>query len=142
MGIKTYLALLLAVMLSGCAGSVYDAFPKQYPATHTVNITVIRSAAKGILIAKDVLLDGTPIAEIGMGEYLTFRVTPGTHSMGIPESLLAIDYKAGRDYYLHVVPDSRWHSGYFLRTELIDEKRATLLLSEYVNITPRTSSPH
>ncbi|OPY03552.1 MAG: hypothetical protein A4E60_00217 [Syntrophorhabdus sp. PtaB.Bin047] len=128
--------LLLFLLLTGCAGAIYDTFPRQYPETHTVNITVIRSAAKGILIAKDVLLDGTPIAEIGMGEYLAFRVTPGTHSIGIPESLLAIDYKAGRGYYLHIVPDSRWHSGYFLRTELIDEKRAKSLLSEYANITP------
>jgi len=125
---------LLAILLTGCAGSIYDTFPRQYPETHAVNITVIRSV-EGVLIAKDILLDGAPIAEIGKGEYLTFRVSPGTHSIGIPESLLAIDFKAGKDYYLHIVPTRSWNEPY-LRTELMDQNRARSLLLEYVNITP------
>lgn len=125
----------ISLLLAGCAGSVYDAFPKQYSVEDTVSITVIRSV-KGVLVVKDILLDGTPIAQIARGEYATFRVTPGTHSIGIPESLLAIDYKADKRYYLHLVPTWTWNEPY-MRTELINEEQAMALLPEYIDITPK-----
>jgi hypothetical protein len=97
---KNFLLLLLAFTLLSCAHGKTVAFPETGNATEAARVVVIRSdELVGWGFSQKLILDGTVIAGLQAGEYVTFFVEPGFHTLGVGEDTITMPFRQGETHY-------------------------------------------
>ena len=104
---KKYLLLsILTLFLFACAHRKMEHFPPaENPAT-AAEVYVIRdNSLFGWGFSLKVALDDAIIAGLRAGEYVSFYVKPGFHSLGIAKPTLTVPFEKGHKYYFLISPD-------------------------------------
>ena len=92
--------MLLALLVFSCAHGKTDSFPTLDDPSENAQVYVIRdSNLMGWGLSLKVALDDALIAGLPSGEYVSFFVTPGFHSLGISKPTMTVPFEKGRKYY-------------------------------------------
>jgi len=104
---KNIIALsVLALLLLACAHGKTDHFPTVADTDDAALVYVIRdNNFMGWGFSLKVALDDSIIARLRSGEYVSFYVKPGFHSVGIPEPTLTVPFGKGEKYYFLIGAD-------------------------------------
>ena len=104
---KKLLALsLLIFLLLACAHGKTGGFPTLEDPSANAQVYVIRdNNLLGWGFSLKVALDDTIIARLRSGEYISFYVTPGFHSLGISEPSITVPFEKGKKYYFLISAD-------------------------------------
>ena len=90
----------LALLLISCAHGKTDSFPTLDNPSENAQVYVIRdSNLMGWGFSLKVALDDSIIARLRSGEYVSFYVKPGFHSLGISKPTMTVPFERGRKYY-------------------------------------------
>jgi hypothetical protein len=90
----------LALLLISCAHGKTDHFPTVSEPSDAAQVFVIRdNNLVGWGFSLKVALDESVIARLRSGEYVSFYVKPGFHSLGVSEPTLTVPFAKGRQYY-------------------------------------------
>jgi hypothetical protein len=90
----------LALLLISCAHGKTDSFPTLDNPSDNAQVYVIRdSNLMGWGFSLKVALDDSIIARLRSGEYVSFYVKPGFHSLGISKPTMTVPFEKGRKYY-------------------------------------------
>jgi len=97
---------LLALLLLSCAHGKTDTFPTLDNPAANAQVYVIRdSNLMGWGFSLKVALDEEIIARLRSGEYISFFVKPGFHSLGISEPTVRVPLEKGNTYYFLISAD-------------------------------------
>ena len=104
---KNIVALsVFAILLIACAHGKTDHFPTVADTADTAQVFVIRdNNLMGWGFSLKVALDESIIARLRSGEYVSFYVKPGFHSVGISEPSLTVPFAKGEKYYFLIGAD-------------------------------------
>lgn len=103
---KTFTLTVLALLLLSCAHGKTDHFPIVADTADAALVYVIRdNNLLGWGFSLKVALDDAIIARLRSGEYVSFYVKPGFHSLGIPEPTLTVPFAKGEKYYFLIGAD-------------------------------------
>jgi len=103
---KFLLLSLLTLILFACAHGKTAHFPPPENPVDAAEVYVIRdNSLFGWGFSLKVALDDAIIAALRAGEYVSFYVKPGFHSLGIAEPTLTVPFEEGRKYYFLISPD-------------------------------------
>jgi hypothetical protein len=104
---KKLLALsLLILLLLSCAHGKTDTFPTLDDPSANAQVYVIRdNNLLGWGFSLKVALDDSIIARLRSGEYVSFYVKPGFHSLGVSEPTLTVPFEKGKKYYFLISAD-------------------------------------
>ena len=90
----------LALLLISCAHGKTDSFPTLDNSSENAQVYVIRdSNLMGWGFSLKVALDDSIIARLRSGEYVSFYVKPGFHSLGVSKPTMTVPFEKGRKYY-------------------------------------------
>ena len=96
----------LALLLISCAYGKTDHFPTVSDTSDAAEVFVIRdNNLVGWGFSLKVALDDSIIARLRAGEYVSFYVEPGFHSLGVSQPTLTVPFAAGRQYYFLIAAD-------------------------------------
>jgi hypothetical protein len=97
---------VLALLLLSCAHGKTDRFPTVADTANAAHVYIIRdNNLVGWGFSLKVALDDAIIARLRSGEYVSFYVKPGFHSVGISEPTLTIPFAKGEKYYFLIGAD-------------------------------------
>jgi hypothetical protein len=97
---KIVILTALALLLISCAHGKTDSFPTLDNPSDNAQVYVIRdSNLMGWGFSLKVALDDSIIARLRSGEYVSFYVKPGFHSLGISKPTMTVPFEKGRTYY-------------------------------------------
>lgn len=106
--------------------------PRQLPPlrdpSQAATVTVLRARSfVSSAVGSKVVLDGVHVANLMIGEYVTFRVDPGVHAIGTADGSVALPMAAGGRYYLliNIAPSGAYE------IERIEEAEARDRLRDY-----------
>jgi hypothetical protein len=104
---KNYLILsLLALSLFACAHGRTEYFPTLESSPANAKVYVIRdNNLLGWGFSLKVALDNVIVAGLRSGEYVSFYVRPGFHSLGVSKSTLTVPFEKGNKYYFLISAD-------------------------------------
>ena len=104
---KNIVALsILTLLLLACAHGKTEHFPTVADTADTAQVFVIRdNNLMGWGFSLKVALDESIIARLRSGEYVSFYVKPGFHSVGISEPTLTVPFAKGQKYYFLIGAD-------------------------------------
>ena len=104
---KKLIVLSLAASLAlSCAHGKTEHFPKVENRSEAAEIFVIRdNNLLGLGMSLKVALDDAIIARLRSGEYVSFYVEPGFHSLGVTEPTLTVPFEKGRTYHFLISAD-------------------------------------
>ena len=103
---KILMLSLLALLLLSCAHGKTDTFPTLDNPAANAQVYVIRdSNLMGWGFSLKVALDEEIIARLRSGEYISFFVKPGFHSLGISEPTVRVPLEKGNTYYFLISAD-------------------------------------
>jgi hypothetical protein len=103
---KTLTLTVLALLLLSCAHGKSDNFPTVSDPSDAAEVFVIRdNNLIGWGVSLKVALDESIIARLRSGEYVSFYVKPGFHSLGISEPTLSVPFAKGEKYYFLIGAD-------------------------------------
>jgi len=104
---KNSIALsMLALLLLACAHGKTDQFPSIADTPEAAQVFVIRdNNLMGWGVSLKVALDESIIARLRSGEYVSFYVKPGFHSLGVTEPTLTVPFAKGEKYYFLIGAD-------------------------------------
>ena len=119
---KNVLLLVLALILFSCAHGKTDSFPQTGSSTESAEVVVIRSdELVGWGFSQKLILDGNVIAGLRAGEYVTFFVTPGFHTLGVGEDSITMPFRQGQTHYFLIRVS---YSSFGFDFSRIDKQRA------------------
>jgi hypothetical protein len=119
---KNLLLLVLALTLLSCAHGKTDSFPATGSPTESARVVVIRSdELVGWGFSQKIILDGTVIAGLQAGEYVTFFVEPGFHTLGVGEDTITMPFRQGQTHYFLIRVA---YSSFGFDFDRIDNRRA------------------
>ena len=96
----------LAFLLTSCAHGKTDRFPTVSDTADAAHVYVIRdNNLMGWGFSLKVALNKSIIARLRSGEYVSFYVKPGFHSLGISEPTLTVPFAKGEKYYFLIGAD-------------------------------------
>jgi hypothetical protein len=96
----------LAFLLISCAHGKTDNFPTVSDTSNAAEVFVIRdNNLVGWGFSLKVALDESIIARLRSGEYVSFYVKPGFHSLGVSEPTLNVPFAKGEKYYFLIGAD-------------------------------------
>jgi len=96
----------LTLLLFSCAHGKTDHFPSVANTSDAAQVFVIRdNNLMGWGFSLKVALDESIIARLRSGEYVSFYVKPGFHSLGISEPTLTVPFAKGEKYYFLIGAD-------------------------------------
>ena len=126
---KKYVVLILvAFVLTACTSGKTEFFPSQGYSADVAEVTVIRKRRMlGMGFSMQVLLDDKVIARLKAGQYVTFFVDPGVHTIGVSESTVTVMLERGRKHFFALKTDS---SQFGFEIERISENKATSWMAE------------
>ena len=123
----TFMMVGMTVFLFSCAHRQLT-LPEPAPsATNASQVNIIREDRfLGFGFALTVMLDDAVICSLRAGEYVTFAVEPGFHSLGLSESRITVPFAAKRNYYfvIRASPDE-----FGFEIERIDDRKVAYLIS-------------
>jgi hypothetical protein len=120
------LPLLMAVLLA-CAHGKTASFPTLEDPADNAQVYVIReSNFMGWGFSLKVVLDDTIIARLRSGEYISFFVRPGFHSLGVSEPTISTPLEKGKTYYFLISAD---YTSFGFELDQIDERQADYWLA-------------
>ncbi len=103
---KHLLLSLMPLLLFACAHGKTEHFPPAENPADAAEVYVIRDDSLfGWGFSLKVALDEAIIARLRAGEYVSFYVKPGFHSLGITEPTLTVPFEKARKYYFLISPD-------------------------------------
>jgi hypothetical protein len=103
---KHFALSLLALFILSCAHGKTDTFPTLDNPAANAQVYVIRdSSLMGWGFSLKVALDDSIIAGLRSGEYTSFYVKPGFHSLGVSEPTVTVPFKKGTTYYFLISAD-------------------------------------
>ena len=96
----------LAVLIISCAHGKTEHFLTVEHQSEAAEIFVIRdNNFMGWGMSLKVALDDSIIARLRSGEYVSFYVKPGFHSLGVSEPTLTVPFAKGEKYYFLIGAD-------------------------------------
>ena len=91
---------MLTLLLLACAHGKTDNFPTVSDTSDAAEVFVIRdNNLVGWGVSLKVALDESIVARLRSGEYVSFNVKPGFHSLGVSEPTLSVPFAKGEKYY-------------------------------------------
>jgi hypothetical protein len=103
---KPIVLSLLALVLFSCAHGKTDTFPTLDNPDANAQVYVIRdSNLMGWGFSLKIALDDSIIARLRSGEYVSFFVKPGFHSLGVSEPTVTVPFEKGNTYYFLISAD-------------------------------------
>ena len=103
---KTLTLTVLTLLLLSCAHGKTDRFPTVTDTAEAAHVYVIRdNNLMGWGFSLKVALDNFIIARLRSGEYVSFYVKPGFHSLGVSEPTLTVPFAKGEKYYFLISAD-------------------------------------
>jgi hypothetical protein len=103
---KKLTLIILTLLLLSCAHGKTDHFPTVSDTSDAAEVFVIRdNNLVGWGFSLKVALDESIIARLRSGEYVSFYVKPGFHSLGVSEPTLTVPFAKGRQYYFLIAAD-------------------------------------
>ena len=125
---KCVLLILFAFFLASCTSGKTEFFPSQGYSADASEVTVLRKRRMwGMGFSMQILLDGDVIARLKAGQYVTFFVDPGVHTIGVSESTITAMMEGGRKHFFAITTDS---SQFGFEIERISEKKAVSWMEE------------
>ncbi len=103
---KVIILTALALLLVACAHGKTDHFPiVEDPSNHAEVFVIRDNNLMGWGFSLKVALDDSIIARLRSGEYVSFYVNPGFHSLGISEPTVTVPFDKGNQYYFLISAD-------------------------------------
>ena len=103
---KKLILVILTLLLLSCAHGKTDHFPTVADTADAAHVYVIRdNNLMGWGFSLKVALNKSIIARLRSGEYVSFYVKPGFHSLGISEPTLTVPFAKGEKYYFLIGAD-------------------------------------
>ena len=103
---KKFALVILTLLLLSCAHGKTDHFQTVADTTDAAQVYVIRdNNLVGWGFSLKVMLDESIIARLRSGEYVSFYVEAGFHSLGISEPTLTVPFTKGEKYYFLIGAD-------------------------------------
>jgi len=120
---KKFLALsLLILLLLSCAHGKTGSFPTLDDPSANAHVYVIRDTnLMGWGFSLKVALDDSIIASLRSGEYVSFYVKPGFHSLGVSKPTLTAPFEKEKKYYFLISAD---YTSFGFELDRIDDRRA------------------
>jgi hypothetical protein len=119
--------MILVLIFFSCAHRDLQ-LPESNPsASNASHVNIIReSRFLGLGLSIDVMFDDAIICSLRAGEYVTFEVESGFHSLGLSESTITVPFEKERKYYF-LIKTSPGQFGFEI--ERIDDRRGAYLVS-------------
>jgi hypothetical protein len=125
---KTLPLAVLALLVFACAHGKTDNFPVVADTADAAHVYIIRdNNFIGLGFSLKVALDNSIIARLRSGEYVSFYVEPGFHSVGISEPTLTTPFAKGETYYFLIAAD---YSKFGFEIQRISSMEGELWLSK------------
>ena len=103
---KLWSLLLLTLVLLSCAHGKTENFPTLDDPAANAHVFVIRdSNLMGWGFSLKVALNDSIIARLRSGEYVSFFIEPGFHSLGVSKPTVTVPFKKGNTYYFLISAD-------------------------------------
>ena len=120
--------IILTFILFACAHGKTELFPTVADPTDAARVYVIRdNNFMGWGFSLKVVLDNSIIVRLRSGEYVSFYVEPGFHSMGISKPTLTLPFAKGETYYFLIAAD---YSEFGFEIQRISNEKGQLWLSK------------
>ena len=118
----------LAVLIISCAHGKTEHFPTVENQTEAAEVFVIRDDNFiGWGVSLKVALDDSIIARLRSGEYVTFYVQPGFHSLGVSKPTLTVPFEKGGTYHFLI---SAEYTKFGFDIRRIGDRQAEMWLSK------------
>ena len=118
----------LAVLIISCAHGKTEHFPTVENQTEAAEVFVIRDDNFiGWGVSLKVALDDAIIARLRSGEYVTFYVKPGFHSLGVSEPTMTVPFEKGQTYHFLI---SAEYTKFGFDIRRIGDRQAKMWLSK------------
>lgn len=125
-----------ALFAASCATARPIPFPAPLPPEQSATVTVF-SRHEARFGTWPVYLDGSLIAKIDPGEFVTFSAAPGTHSVGAQATALAIAMEAGQRYFFVLSQPTGFSEA---RVQRVTAAEATERFANSRNATPLSAA--
>jgi hypothetical protein len=123
-----FVLTLLALILLSCAHGKTERFPTLDNSAANAKVYVIRdSSLMGWGFSLKVALDDDIIARLRSGEYVSFFVKPGFHSLGVSEPTVRLPFEKGNTYYFLISAD---YTSFGFELDRISQQQAQKWLSK------------
>jgi hypothetical protein len=118
----------LAVLIISCAHGKTEHFPTVENQTDAAEVFVIRDDNfMGWGASLKVVLDDAIIARLRSGEYVTFYVKPGFHSLGVSKPTMTVPFEKGGTYHFLI---SAEYTKFGFDMRRIGDRQAEMWLSK------------
>jgi len=118
----------LAVLIISCAHGKTEHFPTVENQTDAAEVFVIRDDNfMGWGASLKVVLDDAIIARLRSGEYVTFYVQPGFHSLGVSKPTMTVPFEKGGTYHFLI---SAEYTKFGFDIRRIGDRQAEMWLSK------------
>ena len=118
----------LAVLFISCAHGKTEHFPTVENQTEAAEVFVIRdNNFIGWGVSLKVALDDSIIARLRSGEYVTFYVKPGFHSLGVSKPTMTVPFEKGGTYHFLI---SAEYTKFGFDIRRIGDRQAEMWLSK------------
>jgi len=125
---KIVIFAALAVLTISCTHGKTEHFPTVENQTEAVEVFVIRdNNFMGWGASLKVALDDAIIARLRSGEYVTFYVKPGFHSLGVSEPTMTVPFEKGQTYHFLI---SAEYTKFGFDIRRIGDRQAKMWLSK------------
>ncbi len=103
---KNVILAAVAVLVISCAHGKTEQFPTVENQAEAAQVFVIRdNNLMGWGMSLRVVLDDSIIARLRSGEYVSFYVKPGFHTLGVSKPTLTVPFEKGRTYHFLISAD-------------------------------------
>ena len=125
---KLIVLLLSAILLFACAHGKTNQFPTVEDPAENAQVYVIRdNSLMGWGFSLKVALNDSIIARLRSGEYISFYIEPGFHSLGVSEPTVSVPFEKGHIYYFLISAD---YTEFGFELHRISDKRAEVWLAK------------
>ncbi len=125
---KLVIISFAALLIFSCAHGKTEHFPTVENRSEAAEVFVIRdNNFMGWGASLKVALDDTIIARLRSGEYVTFYVKPGFHSLGVSKPTLTVPFEKGGTYHFLI---SAEYTKFGFDIRRIGDRQADMWLSK------------
>ena len=125
---KLIVIAFTALLVFSCAHGKTENFPTVDDRSEAAEVFVIRdNNFLGLGTSLKVVLDNSIIARLRSGEYVTFYVNPGFHSLGVTEPSLTVPFEKGHTYHFLIFAE---YTKFSFGNRRIGERQADMWLSK------------
>ena len=127
-------------LFTACASpGILPGFPSAMDPAASASVVVLRNRSLvGMALVQDVFVDGFPIARLGTGQHIRFHLPPGTHSIGIADASVSIEFSAGEQYFFEINPKDWDIDAMEMELERLRPEEGLRRMESSVDITSRS----